>query len=118
MTPESSSSAEAEKVVKKERLIDECFDIVERIARISPETIQVNLQVATQGLEMMGLLQAWLMNNELSAVAHASQREEFVKPLNDAYKKGGLRSLLETRDGPFQPEPMGPRSHKDARDQD
>ena len=102
----------AQKVVKKERLIDECFDVVERIAKVSPETVQVNLQVATQGLEMMGLLQAFIMNAELSAIAHASQREDFVKPLTDAFQKGGLRAYLETRDGPFQPEPMGPRSRK------
>ena len=42
------------KVVPKEDLLDECFNIVERIALVPPETVKVNLAIATQGLEMMG----------------------------------------------------------------
>ena len=42
------------KVVPKEDLLDECFSIVERIALVPPETVKINLAVATMGLEMMG----------------------------------------------------------------
>ena len=98
------------KVVPKEDLLDECFNIVERIALVPPETVKVNLAIATQGLEMMGLRKALALNAELSAMAHVSKREEFNKHLEDARKEGGLRAFLQARDTPFMPEPFGPRA--------
>ena len=98
------------KVVPADRLLDECFSVVERIAHISPETVKINLQVATKGLEAMGLRNALMLNNELSAFAMISKREEFQRHLDQARERGGLREYLAVRDGPFQPEPFGPRS--------
>ena len=98
------------KVVPQEDLLDECFNVVERIALVSPDTIKINLHVATMGLEMMVLRNALMLNNELSALAMTSQREEFKRPLDEARKEGGMRGFLQARDGPFQPEPFGPRS--------
>jgi len=83
---------------------------IERIALVSPDTVKINLHVATKGLEMMGLRNALMLNNELSALAMTSQREEFKRPLDEARKEGGMRGFLQARDGPFQPEPFGPRS--------
>lgn len=97
-------------VVPHEELIDHCFGIVERIALVSPETVKINLHVATMGLEMMGLRNALTLNTELGALAQTSQREDFRKYLDDAQETGGMRGFLQTRDGPFQPEPFGPRS--------
>ena len=97
-------------VVPADTLLDEAFKIVERIALVSPETVKINLYVATMGLEMMGLHNALNLNAELSAHAHASVSEEGRRPFTDAQEKGGLRGYLEARDGPFQPEPFGPRS--------
>ena len=71
---------------------------------------EINLQVATMGLEMMGLRNALTLNTELGALAQTSQREDFRKYLDDAQETGGMRGFLQTRDGPFQPEPFGPRS--------
>ena len=88
------------KVVPKEDLLDECFSIVERIALVPPETVKINLAVATMGLEMMGLRKALNLNAELSAMAHVSKREEFNKHLEDARKEGGLRAFLQARDTP------------------
>ena len=102
------------KVVPGDQLLEECFGIVERIAKVSPETVKVNLFVTTQGLNMMGLRNALTLNAELSGVAHASQREDFKKHLNDAQTTGGMRGFLQERDGPFQPEPFGPRSKANA----
>jgi len=96
------------KVVPHEQLLDECFELVERIALVPPETVKINLAIATQGLEMMGLHKAWLLNAELSAMARLSKREEFNKRLEDARKQGGLRAFFEARDKPFRPEPFGP----------
>ena len=101
------------KVVPKEDLLDECFSIVERIALVPPETVKINLAVATMGLEMMGLRKALNLNAELSAMAHVSKREEFNKHLEDARKEGGLRAFLQARDTPFMPEPFGPRASGD-----
>ena len=99
-------------VVPDEELIDHCFSIVERIALVSPETVKINLHIATMGLEMMGLRNALTLNTELGALAQTSQREDFRKYLDDAHETGGMRGFLQSRDGPFQPEPFGPRSKK------
>jgi enoyl-CoA hydratase/carnithine racemase len=99
-------------VVPKDQLIETCFQFVDRIARISPETVKINLQISTMGLEMMGLRKAWTMNSELAAMARMTKREEFNKRLDDAKKKGGLAAFLQERDGPFQPEPFGPKAKK------
>ena len=101
------------KVVPKEELLEECFRMVERVALVPPETVKINLAIATQGLEMMGLHKAWLLNAELSAMARFSKREEFNKRLEDARKQGGLRAFFEARDKPFRPEPFGPHSKGD-----
>lgn len=99
-------------VVPHDDLIDHCFKIVERIALVSPETVKINLYVATMGLEMMGLANALKLNGELSAAAHSSSREDYRKEMFDAMTSGGMRSFLQVRDGPFQPEPFGPRSKR------
>jgi enoyl-CoA hydratase/carnithine racemase len=43
------------KVVPADQLLDECFSLVERVARVPPETVKINLQITTMGLQMMGL---------------------------------------------------------------
>jgi len=97
-------------IFPKDKLVDECFNIVERIALVSPETVKINLQVATLGLEMMGLYNAWNLGAEFSAFAHTSQREEYKRHLDQARETGGLRAYIQVRDAPFQPEPFGPRA--------
>ena len=96
----------------KEALLEECFRLVERIALVSPETVRINLAVATKGLEMMGLRNAVYLNAELAAAVLVSQREEFRRPLEEAREQGGLRAFIRKRDAAFQPEPFGPRSRK------
>jgi enoyl-CoA hydratase/carnithine racemase len=99
-------------VVPKAKLLDECFALVERIAHVPPETVKINLHIATMGMEMMGLRKAWTLNAELAAMAQLSKREEFNKPLEEAKKKGGVKGFVRERDKPFQPEPFGPRAKK------
>jgi enoyl-CoA hydratase len=100
------------KVVPADQLLDECFSIVERIVRIPPETVKINLQIATMGLQMMGLRDALTLDNQLSAPAHVMLREELRRPLDEARFTQGTKAYLQLRDGPFQPEPFGPRSKK------
>jgi enoyl-CoA hydratase/carnithine racemase len=101
-------------VVPPNQLIDECFKIVERIAHVPPETVKINLQIANMGLDMMGLRDALTFDNQMSAPAHVMLREELRKPLDDARANQGIREYLQMRDGPFQPEPFGPRAKKKA----
>lgn len=100
------------KVVPADQLIDECFRIVERIAKVPPETVKINLQIATMGLDVMGLRDALTFDKQMSAPAHIMLREELRKPLDDARTHKGIREYLQLRDGPFQPEPFGPKSKK------
>ena len=100
------------KVVPQDQLIDECFKLVERIAHVPPETVKINLQVATLGLNMMGLRDALTLDNQLSAPAHVMLREELRRPLDEARANKGIREYLQMRDGPFQPEPFGPRAKR------
>lgn len=74
-------------VVPKADLLETCFLFVDRVAHISPETVKINLQISTLGLEMMGLRKAWTLNSELAAMARLTKREEFNKRLEDAKKK-------------------------------
>lgn len=97
-------------VVPKERLLDECFAFVERVALVPPETVKINLHISRMGLEMMGLRKAWLLNSELSAMARLTKEEEFNRKLEEARRQGGLKAFFESRDAPFQPEPFGPRA--------
>ena len=97
-------------VVPKDQLLDTCFQFVERIALIPPETVKINLHISTLGLEMMGLRKAWTLNAELAAMARLTKREEFNKHLDEAKKKGGVKGFVKERDRPFQPEPFGPRA--------
>ncbi|HEU4339949.1 MAG TPA: enoyl-CoA hydratase/isomerase family protein [Candidatus Binatia bacterium] len=97
-------------VVPKDNLLDECFALVERIALVPPETVKINLHIATMGMEMMGLRKAWTLNSELAAMARLTKREEFNRRLEEAKKKAGVKGFLEERDRPFQPEPFGPRA--------
>jgi enoyl-CoA hydratase/carnithine racemase len=83
------------KVVPQDKLLEECFGIVERIALVPPETVKIKL-----------------LDSQLSAPAHVMLREEFRRPLNEAREKEGIKAYLQLRDGPFQPEPFGPRSRK------
>jgi enoyl-CoA hydratase/carnithine racemase len=99
-------------VVPKDDLLETCFKFVERIAHVPPETVKINLHISTQGLEMMGLRKALMLNSELAAMARLTKREEFNKRLEEAKKKGGLEAFLRERDAPFQPEPFGPRAKK------
>jgi enoyl-CoA hydratase/carnithine racemase len=100
------------KVVPQDKLLEECFGIVERIALVPPETVKINLAISTMGLEMMGFREAFLLDSQLSAPAHVMLREEFRRRLDEARQNEGTRAYLKLRDGPFQPEPFGPRSQK------
>jgi hypothetical protein len=57
----------------------------------------------------MGIGAGMLANIPLSALAHSSFNAE-RGALLEAMQTGGLRAFLDARDGPFLPEPFGPKS--------
>jgi enoyl-CoA hydratase/carnithine racemase len=110
--PEALRIGLVNKVVPADKLLEECFSIVERIAHVPPETVKINLAISTMGLNMMGFRDALLMDSELSVAAHMMLNEEFRRPLDEVRATEGTKAYLQRRDGPFQPEPFGPRSKK------
>ena len=70
------ASAWSSRSCPTDRLLDECFELAERIALVPPETVKINLSIATLGMEMMGLRDALMLDSQLSAPAHVMLREE------------------------------------------
>ncbi len=96
-------------VVPHEELLPAARRLAERIARVPEPSVRLNKQVTAYGLLASGIAAGMLMNGPLSALAHSSHGPERERLL-EAQRQGGMRAFLEARDGPFQPEPFGPRS--------
>jgi len=74
-------------------------------------SVRLNKAVAMLGIQAAGLHSALLLEGSLGALAHASHNE-YRETLFEVHRKEGVKAYLDMRDGPFQPEPMGPRSTK------
>ncbi len=96
-------------VVPHEQLMPRARALAERIALVPEPSIRLNKAIAMQGIQAAGLHAALLLEGTLSALAHSSHNEHRER-LFEAQRTKGLKAYLELRDGPFQPEPMGPRS--------
>jgi enoyl-CoA hydratase/carnithine racemase len=96
-------------VVPAEQLMPKVRELAERIAKVPEPSVMFNKAVTCYGLLAMGLGSGMLMNGPFSALAHGSY-SAFRKDLLETMRSGGLRAFLEARDGPFQPEPFGPKS--------
>jgi enoyl-CoA hydratase/carnithine racemase len=95
-------------VVPLAELMPRARALAERIARVPEPSVRLNKAITCYGLLAMGLGAGMLMNIPLSNLAHASfnaQRAELLSAMQD-----GLKAFLEARDGPFRPEPFGPKS--------
>jgi hypothetical protein len=73
--------------------------------------VRLNKAISMMGIQAAGLYSGLLLEGALGALAHSSHNE-FREQLFEAQRANGLKAYLEMRDGPFQPEPMGPRSAK------
>ena len=96
-------------VVPHDELIPSVRKLAERIAMVPEASVRLNKAITCYGLEAMGLRGGMLMNGALSTLvqcSHGPERERFMK----AQEKGGFKAFLDERDGPFLPEPFGPRS--------
>ena len=96
-------------VVPKAELMPKVRALAERIAKVPEPSVRLNKAVTCYGLLAMGIGAGMLMNGPLSALAHASWNSE-RGTLLDLQQSGGLRAFLDARDGPFSPEPFGPKS--------
>jgi enoyl-CoA hydratase/carnithine racemase len=97
-------------VVPHEGLMARATALARRIALVPPDSVRLNKAITVYGLEAMGIRTALSTNAFLSAIVEASNDGPDVEHLHRAQREGGLRRFLEARDGPFQPEPFGPRS--------
>jgi enoyl-CoA hydratase/carnithine racemase len=97
-------------VVPHDELMDRAMALANRIAKVPPDSVRLNKAITVYGLEAMGIRNALNTNAFLSTLVQASNDGPDVEPMQQAQREGGLRRFLEVRDGPFMPEPFGPRS--------
>ena len=97
-------------VVPADELVARTRALAERIARVPEPSVRLNKAMTCYGLMAMGLGAGMLMGVPLSNLAHGSHGA-FRANLMEAMKTGGMRAFLEARDGPFRPEPFGPKSN-------
>ncbi len=98
-------------VVPHESLMDEARALARRIALVPEPAISLNKAIAMQGMQAAGVHSGLLLEGALSTLAHTSHNE-YREQLLSTQRKEGTKAYLKLRDGPFQPEPMGPRSAK------
>lgn len=98
-------------VVPAAELMDRARALAERIAQVPEPSVRLNKAMTCFGLLAMGLGAGMLMGVPLSNLAHGSHGPVRAE-LMEAMKTGGMRAFLEMRDGPFRPEPFGPKSKR------
>ena len=96
-------------VVPHDELMPRARALAGRIALVPEPAVRLNKAIAMQGLQASGVHAALLLEGALSALVHSSHNEDRER-LFEAQRAGGLKAYLELRDGPFAPEPMGPKS--------
>ena len=98
-------------VVPHEELMVRTRELARRIALTPEPSVRLNKAITMLGMQAAGLHSGLLLEGALGALVHSSHNEIREK-LFEVQRTEGLKAYLEMRDGPFQPEPMGPRSAK------
>ncbi len=98
-------------VVAHDELMDAARALARRIALVPEPAVRLNKAIAMLGIQASGLTSGLLLEGTLGALAQASHNE-YREKLFDVHRTQGVKAYLDMRDGPFQPEPMGPRSAK------
>jgi enoyl-CoA hydratase len=96
-------------VVPHDQLMDKARALARRIALVPEPSVRLNKAIAMQGIQAAGLHSALLLEGTLGTLAQASHNE-YREKLFEVHRTQGVKAYLEMRDGPFWPEPMGPRS--------
>jgi len=98
-------------VVPHDQLMEATRALARRLTHVPEPSIRLNKAITMLGIQASGLYSGLLLEGALGALAHSSHNE-YREALFEKQRQGGLKAYLEMRDGPFQPEPMGPRSAK------
>jgi enoyl-CoA hydratase/carnithine racemase len=98
-------------VVPHDQLMNATRALAKRIALVPEPSVRLNKAITMMGMQAAGIYSGLLLEGALGALAHSSHNE-FREKLFEAQRQHGLKGYLDMRDGPFQPEPMGPRSAK------
>jgi enoyl-CoA hydratase/carnithine racemase len=98
-------------VVPHDELMDTVYEVARRMALVPEPALRLNKAITMLGIQASGLHAGLLLEGALGALAHASHNE-YREKLFEIQRSQGMKAYLDERDGPFQPEPMGPRSAK------
>ena len=104
-------------VVPHDELMTRTRALAKRLALVPEPSLRLNKAIAMQGILAAGLHAGLQLEGTLAALVHSSHNEERQRLL-DIQSEQGTKAYLEARDGPFQPEPMGPRSKPRAKKPD
>jgi enoyl-CoA hydratase/carnithine racemase len=97
-------------VVPHDELMPTAMALARRLALVPPDSIRMNKMISVLGLEAMGLRTALQTADVLSVITHSSMDAADLDELTRLRNQEGLVASLRFRDGPFIPEPGGPRS--------
>ena len=97
-------------VVPHDDLIPRSRALAKRIAMVPEASVRMNKATSMLGLMVSGMFNGLLMSGPLSTIVQASVGGPRWEELQRAQKEGGMRGHLAARDGPFLPEPFGPKS--------
>jgi enoyl-CoA hydratase/carnithine racemase len=97
-------------VVPHDQLMERANALARRLALVPPDSVRLNKQLTIQGLQAMGLRNGLAVGGFISSSVHSMTDAADVEDLYATQKAEGLRAFLQQRDGPFIPEPGGPRS--------
>lgn len=98
-------------VVPHDKLMDTVYALARRMALVPEPALRLNKAITMLGIQASGVHAGLLVEGALGALAHASHNE-YREQLFEIQRTQGMKAYLDKRDGPFQPEPMGPRSAK------
>ncbi len=95
--------------VPRDQLMPTVMNVAERIAKVPRHSVRSMKRMIMSGFLSFGLAAAMELCSAMSAFGHSSH-DQARQSMFDAQVQGGFKAFLEKRDGPFQPEPMGPKS--------
>ncbi|MSQ36326.1 MAG: enoyl-CoA hydratase/isomerase family protein [Dehalococcoidia bacterium] len=97
-------------VVPHDELMDRARAMAARLALVPPDSVRMNKALTIKGLQAMGLRTGLEVGGFISTTVHSMTDAADVEELYETQRRDGLRAFLQQRDGPFLPEPGGPRS--------
>ena len=97
-------------VVPRAELLPTAIALADRMGLLPPDALRINKAITTHGLHAMGLANALSSNALLSMLVTAAKDAPELAELTRLLAEGDIRAFLTARDGPFLPEPGGPRS--------